>query len=318
MAYLPYGDNWYFEVPQADGTIKKTALTGRWGLADRGGFGSPPHEYITQTHYGSTGERVLQYNLGPRSLTFTITNSDIDTRSEYWAEREELLNIARPNQYEPVRIIVNRTDGTKRALDIRPDGGAEFPAGENHGSAIIETTSWIAHNPLWYNPERKIITVDSQSDTGTSERTFVFKLNTEPSKPHGVTFPATFGYIAGYSTPDLSYRGTFTTHPLIHIYGPCSGASIMNLATEVGFTLDGSILEGDYRRIEYVFGKGYLIQDSEGNSRYNELGIESNLLDFNIRPNNLIKYTQKIRVSISGTGTGTRWSIEYYERFYGI
>ena len=152
-----YGKSWRFERTLANGEIDKLELVHNFALIQRGGFGAPPLEYRTQQSLQGVGERVLDYQVNTRTVTFEIASTENATQADLDAARRRLIEFAKPNQVEPVRAIITRTDGSSRAIHIRPLDAAAFNPAEASGLSFLEPTTWVAHDPIWFDPRPVVI-----------------------------------------------------------------------------------------------------------------------------------------------------------------
>lgn len=151
-----FGKSWRFERTLEDGSIDRLELIEKFALLQYGGFGLPPVEWRTQPSLQGIGERVLDYQVGSRSVTFEIASLDNASQLDLDQARLRLVEFAKPNQVEPVRVVVTRTDGRQFALHVRPLEAASF-AGESVGPGFLEQTTWVAHDPIWFDPNPVII-----------------------------------------------------------------------------------------------------------------------------------------------------------------
>ena len=121
-----YSTDWFFEREFADGTTDQLNFHGSFDLSIIEGIGSVPVEYFTQQSALGEGLRVTGYNLGERNLIFTIVSVGNESLEETYNNRSRLLDFARPNQYKPVKAVVNKPDGNSYSISVYPAEGAAF------------------------------------------------------------------------------------------------------------------------------------------------------------------------------------------------
>ena len=308
------GSDWRFERELPDSTIEVMQLSHSFLLLAPSGFGQPATEWQTQRALQGVGERVLGYQIGVRNITLEIASLENTSMTELNIAKRRLIEFAKPNQHKPIYVVVTQEDGSKFASYLRPLEGASFTGGSQDGVSFREPTSWVAHDPIIFNPAKVVYNLPlddlGEADEDDIEREkFVFP----------ITFPITFG-IKGvpFITPDLKYPGSWRTRPKITLTGPYAGARVRNTATGRRFQFDIGIGEGAMRIIEWDSdAQNWIIVDGDGNNVWNELTPKSNLLDFAIMPDNEISGRQKIEITFSGRNDDTAATVEYYERYIG-
>ena len=133
------------------------------------------------------------------------------------------------------------------------------------------------------------------------------------------TLPMTMnGRGDSFTTNDIEYKGSWHTYPKITLTGPYSGVIITNTGTGASFSLVVGVPSGSTRTIEYdVNNLAWSIKDENGNDRFYESSPDSNFVNFNIQPSNLIKGRQIISVRFTGIASTTKAVVEYYVAEFG-
>ena len=291
-----------FLMTNADGTTTEYTLSGKWGVTSAINFGSPPIEYQTQDYFQADGQQVLNYRLQPRAMGISIVRDKSDDWSQYWTDREAILEALRPNYVSPTQMIITRSDGKRRALYIRPEPGLAFDSDDDSVS-INQVMTLTAHDPVWFNPDSTSVS---------------FSTSTDEDLIFPATFPIKFGNAGTtYDSGDLAYAGSWETFPILTLTGPYQTATITNLGIGVSLNLVTEIVDGETRTIDFRPSTRD-VYDQDGNSAWSDLSVNSNLKDFKIQPTNLLTATQQISVVLTGIDGNTAVSLTYNEKFYGF
>jgi hypothetical protein len=184
------------------------------------GFGMPPIDYITGQSPTQHGTTIFDYRLKSRIVQLVYRSRGRD-RFDYWNNRDNLLEILRPNQLvsgamAPLILRRSLPNGKMRDLEVFIDQGPGFAArdlSEWDEWSFTETLRFIAPNPLFKNP---IVSTQALTFAATA----------------GFTFPMTLPlYIDDdilQDTLTCTYGGNFETFPTIILHGPMSGCEITN------------------------------------------------------------------------------------------
>lgn len=276
-------------------------------LKSYGDYGAPPIEFITRRGYKQHGSTEIDYLLGERQVEVEIWQAPACNRQAYWDMRLALHEILRPNRGGQLTLTLIMPNGEQRALRVRADSGLQFPPEDNNNWSIEERINFRAFDPIWFDPDL------TDTDYAMSE-----EIGTDLVFP--ITFPIVFG-TSGlvFSTGTIDYQGTWRTYPIFTLTGPYTSVTIMNMATGVLLTMVVPILSTDTRIIDLTPGSQSIV-DANGVSRYNELGIQSNLIDFSIRPDpEVADGEQEIQVVMLGATLGQSSArITYYDRYFAI
>lgn len=275
-------------------------------LQATGNFGAPPTEYQTRRGYRQDGVTEVGYNLLPRPITVSVYHPHTHDRAAYWDLRERLLNFLRPNRGGPLLYKVLRSDGSQRALTVRADPGLTYPTQNNRNSwDIEESITFIAHDPLWFDPTEATPTISSGSGD-------------ELSFPAHAPFE--FGIVGvQFSTGTLDYAGTWKTYPTLTLVGPYTSCAIYNRITGASLGFTTNIIAGERRIVDLTPGNQSIV-NSDGDNKFSELTPASNLIDFYIQ-SELTENGTALRldaVFIGGTSGQSNFILEFYNRYFGI
>lgn len=300
MTYL--GD--VFSITTYDGA-EQFFPSGGLCLLAYGGFGAPPTEWITSRGYRQHGMSVLDYSVQPRTITLEIIQSGqkFCSREDYWNARASLHNILRPNRGGPLTLTLTTAKGTQRSLMIYPDPGMINPGTdmETNNWSVRESIDFVAFDPFWFDPRQRVVV-----RVATVDVDLVF-----PTE-----FPISFGVFGGRFVFDVAYNGTWKSYPKFVVHGPYNLATFINRSTGAQFQLVIPITIGAQRIINLDPAQRSIV-DGNGDNRFSDLSPNaaySNLVDFHLEPQQI----QTIEVILSGIGTTTAITMQYYERYWGI
>lgn len=302
---MPYiGD--VIEMTTHDGLLMQFTAEDEQVIQAYGNFGSPPVNYQTRRGYKQSGSTEIDFTLDVRSMDITLFASPepLD-RAHYWLKRAELLNFFRPDRGGPIKLtIVQYPSGNQRSIYVRANGPvypATDPAGDNF--VIEEPLLLTAFDPIFFDPAQVSTVLSAIS---FSELVFP------------ITFPITFAPQGSQFTTSVTYSGTWESYPTFVLTGPYTSATIENLTTGVSLTLLIPISDGETRTIVLTPGS-QSITDSSGANKFSELSPESNLVDWNLRPDPLIAGgVQQIRATLIGGTANSGFEMQYYTRYFGI
>ena len=280
-------------------------LSDKFRLTNRGNFGLSAVEYITQAN-SQVGERVISYRLPPRLIQLTLYAKAVFDMSQWWANRAELIELLSPARTEQLSLVAHLSNGSRRAIDLKYESGAEFPGADASAlsSKHLELPlTLIAHNPLWY-------------DSFDTELTFAVSGGVDLFFPFD--FPKLFdGEGSYFESADLAYNGNtlFRTYPTITLTGPFESVRLVNTATNARVRLVGSVATGESRVINLGETERSIV-DGNGDNRFYELSDDSDITNFYIVPNP--GGVQKISVNFTGDDGNTDVSLSYNARYLGI
>lgn len=275
-------------------------------LQGTGNFGASPTNYQTRRGYQQDGVTEISYNLLPRPITVTVYHPHMSNRDDYWDLRQRLLDFLRPNRGGPLLYKILRPDGTQRALTVRADPGFVFNTQANRNSwDIEENLTFIAHDPLWFDPAQTTPTISSDTGDELSFPAFV---------------PLEFGIIGvQFTTGTLTYDGTWKSYPVITLIGPYTSCVVNNRITGASLTFTTSIIAGERRVITLTPGNQSIV-NSDGDNKFSELAPSSNLIDFYIQSELTTNGTAFAidAVFVGGTVGQSNFILQFYNRYFGI
>lgn len=268
-----------------------------------GNFGAPPTNFITRSGYKQDGSTEISFTLQPRDFDIDFWRAPACSRDEYWSNRAALLEIFRPNRNGQLTFSVNRQDGTQRSLKVRATPGPSFQSQRTNDFNVRETLSFIAFDPVWYDPSDNISTL---APSVSSDLVFP------------ITFPIVFGPSGVLFTTSITYTGTWKSYPTLTLTGPYTSATISNVTTGVSIFLTVPILAGESRVLDLTPGSQSLV-DGNGDDAFGDLGPTSNLVDFNLRPDPEVSGgIQTVEAVFYGGSGASVFSINYHNRYIGI
>lgn len=289
----------------------KITFSGEFFLAGFAGYGLPPINYVTQRGYKQTGETVRAVDYQARTIAISLFTTQNKTRTEYWAERQRIFNLVRPNRgtnrLNELTLTIRREDGSKRYIKGFYENGLELTDEDTQENAFrIQTTLNIfCPNPIWYDSDTVAITPSpSQSNQ------LVFP----------ITFPIQFGATGAiFSTGTINYNGSFRTYPTITISGPYTTATITLNPTGEELILQNAISVGE-QRILTLSETGFTVVNEAGVDKFNDLFL-ANLVDFNIKPSDQLAAgaVQSIDTNLLNGVDGTSSvTYEYNPAYIGV
>lgn len=274
-----------------------------------GNYGAPPTTFQTRRGYLQDGETEIGFLLGPRHVSVQLFREPTCNRQTYWDHRKELHDFLRPNRNGPMVFTLIRPDGSRRSLTVRGNPGLEFPIEppDENSWVVKAPLEFVAYDPLWFDPSQH-----SSVLVGTVDTDLVFPITFDAS--HIV-----FGVSGVVSKTTVNYQGTWITYPIITITGPYTTVNIQNLSTGVLISLNVAISAGDKRILDLTPGQ-QTVKDGSGNNKFGDLGPNSNLVDFDIRPNPMVANGVNVIQSqfIGGTLGQNFMTLSYYDRYFAL
>lgn len=272
----------------------------RWLVS--GGYAMPPVDFATFRGYRQAGSSLLAAVPAPRQITANLWHSPVCSRDLYWQARNDLVDFFRPNVGGPITLVVRLPGGAMRAIDVRGDPGPIFPPYNPTDDVwhIEESLQFIALDPIWYDFQPTEFTL-----APSVQSALVFP----------ITFPITFGFDGGvYDTGVIDYQGTYEGWTWIKLQGPYTWARIVNASTGAVIFMSVALSADDVRFLD--LRNQPIILDLFGNSCFSELGVETNLVDFNPKPAPAAATRYTISLANSTAQSGVYMAV--YERWIGI
>lgn len=276
------------------------------------GLGMPPVQRVTQEGPYQHGATQLNARLQPRVISLSIAALVGDYAT--WGNRSLLLDMLNDIEHELYLDVDLDFDHPFYAnqsyrMNVRYLDSLTMPRAGQHDGFDRYVLQLIAHDPTWYNPEAKIVTM---SVTTGGE---------------GLEIPMEIPMGLGGSVVDVtdtaSYPGTWLSYPIVRITGPIEDAVLTVVADDAGNTekLDftGVTIAGsDYYEVDCRYGYKTVL-DKAGTNKIADLTSDSDLATFAIRPH---PYLQDGINTFHLTGTSgtaaTACTISYYNRYIGI
>lgn len=271
-----------------------------------GNLGAPPTNFITRQGYKQNGVTEIDYLLQPRSISVELWRSGECDRQTYWDNRRELHDFLRPNRNGPLTFTIRTPNDSLRSIVVRADPGMVFPPQPNNNNwALQEQFDFIAFDPTFFNSAEAVLTL-----TAATQLQLIFP----------ITFPITFGTSDEFlSTGLIAYDGTWKSYPIITLTGPYTRAVITNQQTGKTIFMSVAILAGEQRIINLTPGQ-QSITDGNGNNKFSDLGVGTNLIEFALLPDPEVPDgEQEITIQlVNGVSGQSGASLSYYERFFAI
>jgi len=179
---------------------------------------------------------------------------------------------------------------------------------------FTETLRFIAHNPIFFNPVKKTITIDPLTTPVVPPAEWELPWE----------FPMWFGetayFISTASHPALtfSYPGTWLEYPVITIVGPALGLILTNVTTGEFLRFNYAIPAGDTVTVTLDPGNKTVI-DNHGTNLAGTLSSDSDFTEFHIacEPEAPLG-VNVLTIAVAGTTAASSLKIDYYERYIGI
>ena len=278
------------------------------------GDGLPPLTYDTTRGPFQHGFTVLGAKEPAREIDMAIRWSACN-RDEYWTMRSEFINYLRPNRTdmnnpEPGTLRRVLSNGDLRDLDVFLTSGPTwvYPAQWDHFS-FQEPLTFIAYDPILYDPTANICTLSDFEYTGDPD----------------IVFPFEFPFVFVEDNPtvtktcNISYEGNWESFPVFEIEGPWTYLSIEHVETSKLIEISGYVSPAaEITTIDLTYGVKTILTDSN-ESLIGYLTTDSTLGTFVIQQDPLVTGgTNTINVEIGGGSAATEVVITYYDRYIGI
>lgn len=278
------------------------------------GLGMPSVQRVLQEGPYQHGATQINARLQPRVITLSLANLRDDAFGGSWTKRDNLLamlnDISRPLYLDVQTPVSYFADNNDYRMDVYYLDSLTMPRAGEHDGFDRYVLQFIAHDPVWYDPEPVVITM---SVTTGGE---------------GLEIPMEIPFGLGGSVVDVTeqflYPGTWLSYPIIRITGPIEDAvltaySIADESQTVKLSFDGvTIAAGDYYEIDCRYGYKTVV-DKTGANKIGDLTSDSDLATFCIAPHPYFQdgANQFILTGTSGT-VATACTITYYNRYIGI
>lgn len=281
------------------------------------GDGLPPMDFGTTSGPYQHGMTVTEVRLQPRTIDMVIRQNGCD-RDAYWALRSVVDGILRPNRTDmnnPTSGVMRRilSNGNIRDLDCFVTKGPLYHGAGSNGwdeFSISETLRFTGYNPILYDPELLVASVNDFSVTPSSVTNLIFPF----------TFPFVFGTV--YTTVDktlsVQYLGNWEEYPKIIITGPATDLAIVHDQLGDRISFEGwEIPAGTVVTLDLTYAHKTAI-DNFGVSWLGKISDDSTLGSFRIEadpivPNGLNTFTV---TSILGS-SATNIEFDYKSRYVG-
>lgn len=277
------------------------------GIRNMSGWGRPAMTTASIKSPYQHGENLLSYRLNPRTITLDLYYKG-GCRTDWFNERTKLVNqlgMNATNPNNPETGILRREYLQDNVYKVRElvcylsDGLGFDNSRQWHNFGIVEPLTFIAPDPIIYDPTLVTVTVD----TFTEE----------------LILPVTFPFLLGTEVADegIIYAGTWPTFPIIEIDGYTTGVTITNTTTNKSLKLDYFIGTGRTVTIDTTYGNKS-VTDDLGNNLISYL-IDSDLNQFEIVHDPLVTNgVNSFIFQLENTNASTEIRIKYYTRYYGI
>lgn len=283
------------------------------------GWGLPSANISTSQGPFQHGTTPLSIRLPHREINMLIRRNGCN-RNDYWAIRNDLnnhLRLSRTNLNlpEPAHLRRYLSDGRVRQLDVMIGNGPGYSEGgkEWDSWSFMEELTFIAHNPLIYDPDQKTALFSGDLACVLLEQLqFPLVFGTDSS--------VVFGGDSCEATAslDITYMGDWEEFPKISLYGPGRNVIITHLQTGMQIGLDYTLSLGETVTFDLTYSRK-TITNNYGASLLGYLTEESNLGGFALQPDPIVAGgVNTIEVSLNdGTGS-SNVTIQYYNRYTGL
>ncbi|MEO8608918.1 MAG: hypothetical protein ABI690_13585 [Chloroflexota bacterium] len=276
-----------------------------FALRSSGNWGAPPTSFITRQGYKQHGVTEVDFQLQTRDLPLQIYRVGECDRQIYWDNRAELLNFLRPNRGGPLTLTVQTPDGLSRSILVRANPGTTFQAAQNDNSfSVDEEVEFLAFSPLWFDEESTTLTM-----TAAVQQNLIFP----------ITFPISFGTsVVFLSSGLIQYVGSWSEYPILTLTGPYDSVTIFNEQTDAAIYMNTPLAAGSQRILDLTPGS-QRITDGSGNNKFSDLGPNSDLVNFNLRPDpEVAGGQQEITIGFQGGTSQSAAQMSYRNRYFGI
>jgi len=283
------------------------------------GRGMPPIEYITERGPLQHGESLIDYRLRPRIITM-VTRRKFPCRQDYWDGRDDLLDSLRPNrqaigQFNPGVLRKILPDGSTRDIEVMIESGPAFePRALDRWDerAFTEILRFVAHDPTFYDP----VTHAEQWVLIVEDNLIFYEA---PAYTDRAVFPIWFTWartISAYA--DITYIGTWLSHPTIVVTGPATNPLIRNVTTDERLELAYTVAAGEIVTFVMQYGNKS-VMNQWGDNLLPYLTTDSDLATFHLEPDpGAPGGVNQMYVFCSNATLATQVVIYWHTRYIGI
>jgi len=274
------------------------------------GWGLSPHDTFTTRGPYQQGETVIGQRLRPREITMTVHHNGCD-KNDFWGNRSTLVDIFRENRTNlnyptPGRLrFTYQQNGAPVVREVKAfynQGFAFQPENLQYwdGFAIRETVSFVAYDPVVYDPTAITVAI--------------------PALTEDLVLPMDFPFVLGAwgGSSAITYTGTWESWPTIVITGPATGFAVYNEGIDRIIRLDTDIAGGETVTISLEYDNKYVTSDLRGDITYTV--VESDLESFGLREDPTVTggvNTLYFYVENYDPGN-TTITLTYYNRYRGF
>lgn len=200
-------------------------LQNNWGLQGIKNGSFPATVYTRSKHSGKNGNKLISPTFASYQLIldFIIIGTSV---SDFVKQRDSFLGIlGNVHQFGAQTLVITRTDGAMRQVDIKAIAVAGDVTTDNILSGVIEVT-FEAEYPFFrgFNPHSQDVMLTNGGGIGI---------------PMGI--PLNFS--AGATTPvTITNDGNYPAYPIFTFTGPLHNPTITNLQTGLSFSLSTTTL----------------------------------------------------------------------------
>ncbi len=295
-----------------DQTYRFNNATDQFVIAGVSGTGMPPITYRTQRGPFQHGVTPLGFILEPRLIQL-LHRRNATSRANYWAARQDILNLLRPNRQATADLElgvlrkIHEPSRVTRDISVFIQAGPEFVAtqqGRWDEFGFTEAIQFIAHDPTFFDPAK--VQVDLTLDASAEDIEFAFD------------FPFTFLSSALGETDIINYVGTWDSFPTILFIGPMRNPIVRNLTTGEKIALTTIIGAGRTVTVSLQYGNKTVVDDL-GTNLIGSVTTDSDLATFHLAPAPEAPLgVNSIGVAASSLTAASRITIEYFTRYIGI
>lgn len=290
-------------------TYRFNNVTDRFSLG-RTGDGLPPIDYITERGPYQAGETPLNLIVNSRLITLQHIRKATN-REDYYTNRNDILNKLRPNRqevgsFQPGVLRKILPDGSYRDITVFIQDGLVFPNNTDvwRETTVVEVVRFIAHDPIYYDPDENIVSYAVGSDT--DELSFA------------ITFPIEFGLKSTVEAFNIEYDGTWISYPVIILNGQMSDPEIRNISTNKMLKLNYDIDADVSVTIDLSYGSKSVV-DNQGNNLIGYLDENSDLTEFAINPEPVVEDgINSFGVSALNRDANAQFIVRYFTRYIGV
>jgi hypothetical protein len=270
------------------------------------GIGVPPVRRLTERSPFQDGDTDVGFRLDPRTINIVLI-STAASLAQADAQRDTLFNYFKPLANQLALRCV-RDDGTLRQIDCALLGMLDAPVSDQEriGGYQRYAVQLRAAEPIWYDPQIHYWAALGGSSTGLK----------------GFSVPVAVPWIQSTLTVidtniAFAYAGSWSSYPIIKLFGPANGVKIENLTTQDVLNFPAlTLTAGHWIEVDLRYGHKSVVDDL-GANRIGELSSDSDLATWHLAPfpdapggENVIHF----KVNASATdATGVQ--IAYYDRF---